>query len=309
MKKSMAVNFNNRDEFQGLMIGLLAIIAFSVTLPATRLAVTYIDPTLVGLGRSLFVALPALMLLLFLKVPLPGRKQCLQLSVVSFGVVLGFPWLTSLSMQEISGARGGIVVSMIPLFTAIVGAYLSGQKPSVGFWLIAVSGSALVLIYLSISQQGNLEFSEFILLGASVLCAIGYAQGGKLAGEMGGVAVICWALVLSIPFSFFLILYVLLNNSNDTFSHAVMQVPWQAWSSFLYLSIVSQWVAFILWYKALALGGVVRVSQVQLIQPFLTIVISAILLGETISLLMMVFAVAVVITVGLGRRMSVHVTS
>ena len=288
----------SHNELYGLLLGFLAIAAFSVTLPATRLAVTYLDPTVVGLGRSLFVAPPALLLLLWLKVPLPTRRQLLSLLVVMLGVVIGFPWLISVAMQNVGGARGGIVVSVLPLFTAIAGALFMRQRPSTGFWLMALLGSVLVLVYIFFSQQGPFQLAELILLGASLVCAIGYAEGGRLAREMGAIAVISWAVVLSIPFSLLPVAEAWTNNA--------LNAPWQAWAGFLYVSLISQWIAFMFWYRGLALGGVVRVSQVQLLQPFLTILVAALLLGESITLLMMLFASAVVITVAVGRKMPIY---
>ena len=298
MRSNEIFNNESHNELIGLVLGFLAIAAFSVTLPATRLAVSYIDPTVVGLGRSLFVAPLALLLLLWMKEPLPSRAQFLRLFVVMLGVVIGFPWLISVAMQNVSGARGGIVVSVLPLFTAVAGALFLRQRPSIGFWLMALLGSALVLVYIFFSQQGQFQWGELILLAASVLCAIGYAEGGRLATEMSGIAVISWALVLSMPFS-------LLPVADAWTDHAI-NAPWQAWLSFLYLSLISQWVAFMFWYRGLALGGVVRVSQVQLLQPFLTILVAALLLGESITLLMMLFAIAVVVTVAVGRKMPIY---
>ncbi|VAW66941.1 Permease of the drug/metabolite transporter (DMT) superfamily [hydrothermal vent metagenome] len=298
----------NNNERYGLILGFLAIVGFSVTLPATRLAVSYIDPTLVGPGRALLAAIVSLTLLYGFKIPLPTARQWLSISIVMFGVVIAFPWLTSIAMQDISGAQGGIIVSMIPLFTAIAGALLLRQRPSMGFWFMAILGSALLLIYLLLSHssgdtQGvHIQKSELILLTASILCAAGYAQGGKLAHQMGGIAVISWALVLSIPFSIFAIIYTWTDKSAAELLHS----PWQAWASLAYISLVSQLLAFIFWYRGLALGGVIRVSQVQLLQPFMTLLVSAVLLNETITLLMMIFATAVVITVAISRKMPIH---
>lgn len=289
---------HTNNEFSGLFFGFLAIAAFSITLPATRLAVTYIDPTLVGLGRSLVAAIPAALLLFWFKSPIPSRRQWLGLLIVMAGVVLGFPWLTSLAMQNISGAQGGIIVSVLPLFTAIAGALIIGHRPSAGFWLMAILGSSLVFIYLALDKHGQFSASELILLGASVLCAIGYAEGGRLAKEMGGFAVISWALVLSVPFSIFPVTLV--------WSDEISLVPWQAWAGFLYISLISQWLAFIFWYHGLATGGVVRVSQVQLLQPFLTLFVASLLLDESISLLMILFSCAVVVSIVIGKRMPIN---
>lgn len=289
---------NHRNENYGLILGFLAISAFSVTLPATRLAVFHIDPVFVGLGRSLFIAFPALLLLYWIKAPLPKGKQWLSLLLISAGVVLGFPLLTSIAMQTTGGAQGGIVVSVLPLFTAIAGAIMTGQKPSPGFWVMAILGSTLVFIYLLLMGQGQLSQGSLILLGASVLCAIGYAEGAKLSRELGGIEVISWALIVSMPFSIAPVIYNWPEN--------IQLIPWQAWGAFLYISIISQWFAFMAWYHGLALGGVVRVSQIQLLQPFLTLFVAAMLLGESITLLMLLFSAAVVFTVAVGKRMPVY---
>jgi len=303
MPISTLVTRRNNKALSGLFLGLLAIACFSVTLPATRLAVGVLDPTFVGLGRSLLAAVPALALIYGFKIAFPTRRQWWDITIVMLGVVISFPWLTSMAMQNVSGAQGGIVVSMLPLFTAIAGALLLRQRPSVGFWLMAILGSSLVIIYLLWSRQGQLQSSELILLGASILCAIGYAQGGKLAVEIGGVAVICWAIVLSVPFT---IIPVAFTWENIQINNAREIINWQAWAGFIYVSFISQWLAFIFWYRGLALGGVIRVSQVQLIQPFLTLFVAALLLGESISFLMIVFCAAVVLSVAIGRRMPVY---
>jgi len=289
---------NQRNENFGLLLGFLAISAFSVTLPATRMAVLHLDPVFVGLGRSLLIAFPALALLYWLKTPLPKGRQWLSLLLISAGVVLGFPLLTSIAMQTTGGAQGGIVVSVLPLITAIAGALMTGQRPSTGFWIMAILGSALVFIYLLLMGQGELSQGSLILLGASVLCAIGYAEGAKLSRELGSIEVISWALVVSMPFSIAPVIYTWPENTQA--------IPWQAWSAFLYISIISQWFAFMAWYHGLALGGVVRVSQVQLLQPFLTLFVAAMLLGESITLLMFLFSAAVVFTVAVGKKMPVY---
>lgn len=285
-------------ELSGMLSGFFAICAFSATLPATRLAVKHLDPALLGPGRSLMAAVPALLILLWLRPPLPTKRQWFSLFIVMAGVVLGFPWLTSYAMKLVSSAQGGIIVSVLPLFTAIAGALIIGQRPSNGFWLMSLLGSSLVLIYLLIDSKGTFQTGELILLGASVLCAIGYAEGGRLSSELGGFAVISWALLLSIPFSVF--------PAAQAWSDTMLQAPWQAWAGFIYISLISQWLAFILWYHGLSIGGVIRVSQIQLLQPFMTLFIAALLLNESVNLLMILFASAVVVSIAISRKMPVN---
>ncbi len=293
-------------ENKGLILGFFAIACFSITLPATRLAVLYIDPVLVGLGRSLLIVIPAYMLILMLKIPTPNRLQWRSLMIVMSGIVIGFPLLTSLSMREISGAQGGIVVSILPLFTAVIGALMLKQRPSLGFWLMTLLGSLLVLVYLLWDKQHELKSSEWLLFGASLICAIGYAEGGKLAKEIGGIAVISWALVLSLPFTLLSLLFIVRNYQAAELWQAALQIPTSSWLGFLYISIISQWLAFMFWYKGLAMGGVIRVSQIQLLQPFLTLWVSMIILGEQITSRMIIFVIAVVVTVAIGRKMPIY---
>jgi drug/metabolite transporter (DMT)-like permease len=281
----------------GFALGALGVLGFSATLPATRLAVMHLDPTLVGLGRSVLAALPALALLLFLRQPLPTRRQVGSLFTVAAGVIVGFPLLSAWAMERLPAAHGAVVIAVVPLFTAIAGAVRTRERPSPGFWLASAAGSGAVLVYAVVSGAGGLRLMDGVLLAAAALGAVGYAEGGRLAKEMGGWQVICWALVLAAPF-------LAVPVALAAWRHGLAAPP-SAWLGFLYVSLVSQFVAFFLWYHGLAMGGVVRVSQVQLIQPFLTLGISAVLLGETVTPLMMAFAGIVVAAIAVGRRMPI----
>ncbi len=295
---SVAEHKTGSQEWLGLGLGVLAIACFSVTLPVTRIGVAQMDSTVFGLGRSLLVFFPALLTLWWLRLPLPNLRQLKSLIVVALGVVIGFPWLSALAMESVSGAQAGIIVAVLPLFTAVAGAVLARQRPSIGFWLMGLLGSTLVLWFVWDGKSGGFSQGDLVLLLASVFCAIGYAAGGQLAKEIGSIAVISWALILSAPFSLLILVWITPEQSFD--------FTWQVWASFIYVALVSQWLAFMFWYQGLALGGVVRVSQVQLLQPFLTLCVSAWLLNEIISSEIIWFALAVVLTVAVGRKMQVR---
>jgi drug/metabolite transporter (DMT)-like permease len=284
-------------ENTGLILGMLGVIGFSATLPATRLAVGHLDPTLVGLGRSLVAAVLALVLLLLVRRPVPNSRQIKSLFVAASGVIVGFPLLSAWALKQLPAAHGAIVIAILPLFTAIAGALRTRVRPSFGFWLVSVAGSATVLTFSALSDAGGLQKADVILLAAAMVGAIGYAEGGRLAKEIGGWQVICWALVLAAPF-------LVLPVGIAIYQHGIT-APQEAWLGFAYVSVVSQLLAFFLWYQGLALGGVVRVSQVQLVQPFLTLAISAALLGEKITPVMLGAAVIVVAMVAIGRRMPI----
>jgi len=298
MAQWMQINAGNVSrETMGIVLGLLGVVGFSATLPATRLAVTYLDPTLVGLGRSLLAAILAAALLWYTRQPIPSPKQVKSLFIAAAGVIVGFPLLSAWAMQRLPAAHGAIVVSILPLFTAIAGAIRMNERPSLGFWLASIAGSAAVLLFVVLSGAGKPQMADAALLLAAMAAAVGYAEGGRLAKMIGGWQVICWALVLAAPF-------LVLPVGIAIHRHGII-APMGAWLGFAYVSLISQFLAFFLWYQGLAMGGIVRVSQTQLLQPFLTIAVSAALLGEQITPVMMGFAAVVVAMIAIGRRMPI----
>lgn len=290
--------FNSNDETKGVIFGLLGVTAFSLTLPATRFIVPYLDPLFIGLGRAVIAALVAGLLLLLTGETVPSRPQILQLVVVALGVVIGFPILSAWAMQRVPASHGGVVLGILPLTTAIVGVVISKERPSLGFWLSGVLGAALVIVYSLLQGVGHFRLGDIALFGAVIAAAIGYAVGGKLSREMGGWKVICWALVFSLPF-------ILLPTIAQIPTKA-SEFPLDIWISFLYLALVSQLFGFFLWNKGLALGGIARVSQTQLIQPFITIIASVMLIGETVDTTTIIFALLIMGVVAFNRKMPVY---
>jgi drug/metabolite transporter (DMT)-like permease len=287
------------NEARGMLLGALGVLLFSLTLPMTRIAVTHLDPMFVGLGRSVIAACLAALWLAWRRPPLPTRAQWKRLALTALGVILGFPALTSWAMRVVPSSHGAIVVGLLPLATAIAGAWLLRERPSAAFWVAAAAGSALVVGYALLHGGGALSLADLALFGAIMAGAFGYAQGAVLTREIGGEATISWALVLSLPF---LLPPVIAGSLRSDLAAATLP----QWLALGYLALMSQYVGFFAWYRGLALGGVARVSQVQLAQVFLTMGFAALLLGERITPAMLVFAVAVVATVAIGRRMPVR---
>ena len=284
-------------ESRGWLYGWLGMLGFSITLPATRVAVTYLDPNLVALGRALVAAALAALVLYWCRAPWPDRRQWQGLLVVALGVVLGFPLLSAWAMRELSAAHGAVVMGVLPLATALAAALRAGERPSLGFWISGVVGSALVIIFAVHQGAGSLHIADLALLAAVVAAALGYAEGGRLARQMGGWQVICWALLLVAPIT-------LVPVAISIRTHGV-EAPLEAWLSFAYVSLISQFLGFFAWYQGLALAGVARVGQLQLLMPFFTLLASALLLAETITLTTLGFALAVLISVVIARRMPV----
>ncbi len=285
-------------ETRGLLLGVLAVTIFGLTLPATRYVTPFLDPVFIGLGRASLAAIIAACILLATKQKLPEGKQIITLVLIALGVVIGFPLLSAWAMQSLPASHGGVVLGILPLATAAASRLVSDERPSLGFWLLSITGSALVVTYSLLQGGGQVSLGDIALLGSVISAAFGYALGGKLAKELGGWQVICWALVFSFPF----IIIPALASWPDKISY----LPASVLLAFLYLSLFSQLFGFFIWYKAMAIGGVARVSQAQLLQPFITIVASAILVSEHIELQTIVFATVVVVLVAISKRMQIH---
>lgn len=281
--------------------GFAGVAVFALTLPATRYAVMYLDPVFVGLGRSVIAALVAGVLLLGARVAVPTRVQFVQLIIVSLGVVIGFPLFSAMAMETLPAIHGGVVVGILPLVTAFAGVLLTREKPSLGFWLTGIAGCLVVTRFAYPEGFIQLLTGDIFLVCAIVAAAVGYALGGRLSREMGGWQVICWALVLAFP----LLLIPAVTQAPSGLQH----IPLTVWLCFLYLALGSQLLGFVFWYKGLALGGIVRVSQIQLLQPFMTLMAAALLLGEHLDGRAMIFTLLVVAIVAVGRKMPVSTLS
>ena len=298
----------------GLLPGILAIAAFALTLPFTRIAVLATSPMSVFVLRLLMASLAAVLVLLILRVSVPDKRHWMPIMVISAGVVFGFPLFTSLAMDSEAAAHGGVVLGILPLATAVCGAWINRERPSALFWLVALAGSLLVLLFSWLSGNGAISGGDIYLLLAIVSAAVGYAVGGQLARQIPAWQVISWALAPALPMALLSLVWldaspqslwgvffpdVTAGQSAGWLSHANGSLLF----SLLYLGLVSQYGGFLLWYRALALDGIARASQLQLLQPFFTLAGAAILLGETIDVLTIVFAVLILASVALSRKL------
>ncbi len=278
----------------GLWFGLIGVIAFSLTLPATKAAVADLDPVFVGLGRAIVAALLAGAVLAWHRSPWPTRAHWRRLAVVAAGVVVGFPLFSAWALRYVPASHGAVVIGLLPLATAAAGAWFDHERPTRRFWICALAGSAVVVGFALWHGGGTPQLADLLLVAAVVSAAIGYAEGARLARELGSWQVISWALLFAAP-----LLVVPTGLAAPT---AVAAVAWQAWAGFAYVAIVSMYVGFFAWYRGLALGGIAAVGQLQLLQPFLTIFASALLLGEAIDTATFVAAALVIAAIALGRR-------
>ncbi|MGD9945779.1 MAG: DMT family transporter [Burkholderiaceae bacterium] len=263
---------------RGMLLGLAGVLMFSLTLPLTRIAVAAIDARWLALARAEVAALFAAAILWASGQRWPERRHWPALACVAFGVVLGFPLFSSLAMRSTDAAHGSVIVGLLPLLTAIVAARIAGERPGRRFWAATAAGSTVVVAFALREGAGSLQAGDVALLGAVATGAIGYAWGGRLARELGGWQTICWALILAAPI---LLIPTLWLSWTLDFSAAGPA----HWLSFAYISLFSQLIGFFAWYGGMALGGVARVSQVQLLQLFFSLIFAASLVGERVGAL------------------------
>jgi drug/metabolite transporter (DMT)-like permease len=281
--------------FIGYGLGLIGVMIFGSTLPVTALALDAFSPAFITFGRASIAALAAAVLLITLRRPLP-RRHVPQLMAGGFFTVFGFPLLMAVALQTVPSAHGGVVLGVLPLLTATFAALLAGERLPPLFWFCAVAGAALVIAF-SLRDSRSLALSpgDLWLLAAAVAASLGYVIFGRLARHMPALETISWAMVLVSPASLAIALW-----QADVATWPA--TDWTPWLALLWLGMFSQYIGFFAWNAGMAIGGIARVGQVQLLQAFVTIALSAWLLGESVSQETLAFAVAVGFVVWLGSR-------
>ena len=281
-------------EHLGLLLGFVGMAIFGGTLPATRIAVSAIDPLALTAMRTVIAGLCSLALLIVLRRPLPPRRLWLQLAIAMLCVSVLFPFLMALAVQTVDASHGGVVLGVLPIATALVAVLITHERPRPLFWVASIAGAALVIAFALRQGGGALSTGDVLLFAAVAVSAVGYAFSGRLTAEMPGWEVISWILVMALPIS--------LPAAALTMPADLTHIALKPWLAVLYVAVFSQWVGFFAWNAGMALGGIARVSQVQLLQPFVTFALAACFNGETITLQILLFAAAVVATVAISTR-------
>ncbi|MDO9073616.1 MAG: DMT family transporter [Rubrivivax sp.] len=289
------------DTRRGWLLGLLGVAIFAMTLPMTRLAVgdtadPQLPPAFVTAGRAAVAGLLSLLYLAAVRAPRPSRALWPALAVSALGTVVGFPLGIALALREVQAMHAAVVTGVLPLATALLAAWVWRQRPSAAFWACAVAGCALVLAFAVWKGGGHVVAADGWLLMAVLSAAVGYVAGARVSAVLPAQQVICWVLVGSLPLTLPVALWV--------WPEAPARLA--AWGGFAYTAVFSMWLGFFAWYRGLTLGGVVRVSQVQLLQPFLALLFAVPVLGERLDGVTVLFSLAVVGVVFVGRRLPVR---
>jgi drug/metabolite transporter (DMT)-like permease len=276
----------------GLGWGVLGVAAFSFTVPLTRVAVGELSPLFIGAGRAVVAATLAAIALGVTRQALPRGRQWWRLVVVAGGVVAGFPLLTTYALTEVPASHGAVVIALLPAVTAVLAVLRTGERPTRSFWAFSACG-ALAAVGFAVVQGGGVSGvhrADLLLFAGVLVCATGYAEGGLLTRELGSWQTISWALVVALPLM-----------ATLTAASVVRQPPSggpAAWACFAYLAVVSMFLGFFAWYRGLAIGPMAQVSQVQLVQPVLSITWAGLLLGEQITAATVVGGLAVILLAG-----------
>ncbi len=276
------------------LYAFMGVTVFAFTLPMTRLAVQSLDPWLIGMARASIGGILATVILLATRSRRPTATEWRGIGLSCTGVIVGWPVFSSIAMQTVPSSHGAVLSGLIPIATAIVSAARNGESLSRRFWLLSLLGAALVLMYAFYIGEGALQTGDIWLALAVFMSGVGYAEGGRVARTLGGWRTICWCLAASLPLTIPATLWLALPMAQTPEPQAIMAV--------LYLAVFSSLLGFFPWYKAMAMGGVARIGQVQLAQPFLTVLISALWLGEQVDLLTWLSCILIIAVIAASRR-------
>lgn len=275
---------------------------FGLTLPMTRMAIgsdadPQLSPWFVTFGRAVVAAALSIAMLVLTRSPWPDRTHWRPLIAAALGNAIGYPLLLAFALRSVTASHAAVITALLPLVTAMIAAWTLRQRPGRDFWLCAIAGAVLVVAYSLVrSSQAGLSFqpewADLLLVAAVIAASVGYVQGALVTPALGAERVICWVTVISLP----------VTLPGALFAWPSAPVSAAAWVGFAYVGLFSMWIAFFAWYRALALGGTVKLSQVQLLQPFFAMLFSVPLLGERIDAITLGFGAAVVVTVYIGRR-------
>lgn len=280
----------------GWLNGLIGVLLFSGSMPATKVAVLNLDPIFVTVVRALIAAVLASIFLIIYKVKIPNKIQSQSILIVSIGAVIGFPLLSAIALQHMTAARSLVFLGTLPLSTAIFAVIRGKEKPKPIFWLFALLGSFLVVGFALMQNASSSLEGDLLMLVAIILCGLAYAEGATLTKTLGGSQVISWAIIYATP--------IVLPLFYLYFPSSIQTITLDAWTSLFYLGTMSMFTGFIYWYKGLAQGGIASVGQLQLLQPFFGLALAAFILQEYVSIQMVFVTLGVVLCVAASKKFS-----
>lgn len=274
----------------GLTLAFVGVVMFSFSVPLTKVAVGGFSPFFTATGRAVIAGVLAAVLLAVRRVPLPPAQQLRPLLYTMLGAVFGWPILVALALQRTTSAHVAVIAAFMPLTTALIAVLRTHERVSWQFWAAATTGTT-ALVAFAVSRGGGEGadlVADILVVGAVLSSSWCYVEGASVTRVMPGWQVISWVVVLALPLTIPASV-VLWWTTSDSYETTTAQ-----WTSLILLGLSSMYLGFFAWYRGLALAGIARGGQVQQLQALLTLVWSALLLGERVTWPTVLAAVAVI---------------
>jgi drug/metabolite transporter (DMT)-like permease len=282
----------------GLGLAFIGVLAFSFSLPLTVLALESFDPVLTATGRAVIAGVVAAVILAARRVPIPDKSLLKPLVYTMAGAVFGWPILIAFALQRTTSAHAAVIAAIMPLTTAAFAVLRAREHVARQFWVAATAGTVALIAFALFrgGGEGGDLIADLLMAGAVVASSWCYVEGAVLTRVMPGWQVISWVVVLALPVTVPWTVLLVVSGGVST------PVTGQAITGLVLLGLSSMYFAFFAWYAGLSMAGVARGGQVQQLQALLTLLWSALLLGERITWGTVVTALIVVVCVAWAVR-------
>jgi drug/metabolite transporter (DMT)-like permease len=263
---------------EGLAWAFTGVVMFSFSVPLTKEAVGGFSPFLTATGRAVLAGLLAAVLLAARRAPLPPVQQRRPLVFTMLGAVFGWPILLALALERTTSAHVAVIAAFMPLTTALIAVLRTHERVTWQFWAAAGTGTAALVVFALSRAGGNDDLvADLLVVGAVLASSWCYVEGATVTRAMPGWQVISWVVVLALP------LTVPLSAALWWFTHDSYSPSGTEWLSVVLLGVSSMYLGFFAWYRGLSLAGIARGGQVQQLQALLTLLWSALFLGEHVT--------------------------
>ena len=295
---SIAALTARQIQLRGLSWAFLGVLLFSFSVPLTKIAVGGFNPFFTATGRAVVAGVLAAVILSVNRVPWPARHLVRPLLLTMIGAVFGWPILIAIALQYTTSAHVAVIAAFMPLSTAIIAVFRTHEKVSAKFWLAASVGTSALVIF-ALGRGGTSSpnyWADLMVVGAMLFSSWCYVEGASVTKVMPGWQVISWVVVFALPITVpaSLVLWITTSANYQTTS--------TQWLALILLGISSMYFGFFAWYRGLSMAGIARGSQVQQLQALLTLLWSALLLGETVTWLTVLAAGVVIASVIWAQR-------
>ena len=282
-----------KKQRNGLLYAFIGVFAFSLSLPFTKLALKSFDPLFTAFARPVIASCIAIPLMLVAKVPALPRHLLRPTIFTALGAVFGWPILIAIALHRTTSAHVAVLSAVMPLVTAIIAVIKNKKQPGISFWVASILGTVL-LVFFSLSRGGAGQsdlLTDLIIMGAVIASSYCYVEGAGLTNYLPGWQVISWVVVIVLPIAIpgAAIVYFATESQYTLHLDALLGM--------LGIGISSMYLGFFAWYRGLQDFGVAHGSQVQQLQAIMTLGWSALLLGESVTLTMVVSACGIVLCV------------